>query len=754
MSTDAPDRRSAQRQQLALAALIGLALACLHPETALVAGQPAPPPLTIERLAGLPSLIGTPPSEPVWSPDSARVAFLWNDRGMPFRDVWVVDAAAGPPRRLTRFGERPQPAAEGTSLAALTARAAARAAGGVSSLAWTPDGRAVIFSFEGDVHRAQADGSGLTRLTQGGGASRLGFSPDGRYLSFLRTGDLWLWRVADGVLLRATNVSVPPIGVVPNGRFNAFDVSMRAYAWSPDSRRVALSYVDLRGVRRVPFPDYLAEETATNVVRRGYPGDEGEDRRVAVYSVGEGLTRFVDLPERTYRSVIGYQWSPDGASLLVEQDSDDAETRWLYVVHGSDLSARQLWRDHRARRIYAAFTSSWRSDGGAVLFICDQDYYRLCSIPTAGGTPARLTEGPFDVAGTRGAATVTVNRATRQVYFVSSQKNPYERQVYRMAEGGGPISAVTTLEGVHEPVVSPDGARVALLHASDLTPTDLYLLDTRVGSAERRVTHSPLSEFSAYPWSKPRYVTFRSRSDRFTLHARLTLPPAFDPNRRYPVVVGTVYSNTVRNEWRTIDQSIPQFLALERGYISLQVDLRGSIGYGVDFRETFQGDWGGGDLEDLHSAVEYLRTLSYVDPERIGLWGTSYGGMMVLFALFERPGLFMVGVAGAPAIEVARFTRGDQHLSRRPNSHPDIFRKSTLLNYGEKLQDPLLIIQGLQDDIVPFKTTVMMAEKLMLLGKDFDLAIAPRSSHVWTERESDAVFMVRKMVQFLDRHLR
>jgi dipeptidyl-peptidase-4 len=128
--------------------------------------------------------------------------------------------------------------------------------------------------------------------------------------------------------------------------------------------------------------------------------------------------------------------------------------------------------------------------------------------------------------------------------------------------------------------------------------------------------------------------------------------------------------------------------------------------------------------------------------------------MMVLFALFERPGMFKAGVAGAPAIEVARFTSGDQHLSRRPNSHPHIFKKSTLLNYGERLEDRLLIIHGLQDDIVPFKSTVMMAEKLIALGKDFDLAIAPRSPHGWTRQEHYAVFMMRKLVQHFDRYLR
>jgi dipeptidyl-peptidase-4 len=194
-------------------------------------------------------------------------------------------------------------------------------------------------------------------------------------------------------------------------------------------------------------------------------------------------------------------------------------------------------------------------------------------------------------------------------------------------------------------------------------------------------------------------------------------------------------------------------MALEGGYINLQVDIRGSVGYGRTFREIFQGDWGGDDIEDLHSGVEHLLTLPYVDRERIGIWGSSYGGTLTVFSLFKKPGLYGAGVAGAPAVNVAHFTTYDQHLSRRPNSHPEIFREASALNYGERLQDPLLIIHGMQDSIVPFKTSVMLAEKLMLLGKDFDFAFAPAAPHGWSRSEHYRIFMLRKLVEYFDRHL-
>jgi dipeptidyl-peptidase 4 len=194
-------------------------------------------------------------------------------------------------------------------------------------------------------------------------------------------------------------------------------------------------------------------------------------------------------------------------------------------------------------------------------------------------------------------------------------------------------------------------------------------------------------------------------------------------------------------------------MALAGQYINLQVDIRGSIGYGKAFRETFQGEWGGRDIEDLESGVEYLKTLPYVDGERIGIWGSSYGGTLTVFSLFKKPGLYKAGVAGAPAVDVAHFTTFDMHLSRRPNARPDIFEQGSALNLGENLRDHLLIIHGMQDDIVPFKTSMMLAEKLMLLGKDFDIAIAPTAVHGWSQKEYYGVFLLRKVAAYFDQYV-
>ncbi|HMS03891.1 MAG TPA: prolyl oligopeptidase family serine peptidase, partial [Gemmatimonadaceae bacterium] len=212
------------------------------------------------------------------------------------------------------------------------------------------------------------------------------------------------------------------------------------------------------------------------------------------------------------------------------------------------------------------------------------------------------------------------------------------------------------------------------------------------------------------------------------------------------------YSNTVRNRWAGTYGLLQQYLALERGYIVAQVDVRGSTGYGRDFREAFLMDWGGGDLDDLERVVQHLKTMPSVDGERFGIWGSSYGGTLTVYSMLKKPGLFRAGVAGAAAVDPFLFGSDDVAIARRPQSHPATFERGAL-QYAGNLQGHLLLIHGLQDDVVPFSTVLKLAEALMREGKDFDLAIAPHATHGWTQRPHYARYLLGKLVEHFDRHL-
>lgn len=730
--------------------------------------QPAPPArvVPVERVAALPSLIGTPPASPVWAPDGTRVAFLWNDQGWPFRDVWLAGRDGRGLRRLTTLQPALPPPAppRGAPTEALSAWAAARAEGGVSELLWDgPD--ALLFVHRGALFRlALTPGAAPERQAAGDGISDVALAPDRARLAFLRDGDLWLWGRGAAPPERLTAIGVPGIGVVPAGTYNRADREVGTgvwgadwppFAWAPDGRRLVFHAVDRRHLRRVPFPSYLGKETVENQLRRGYPGDENERRTLHVVDLATRSITDLALPEPGRRAVSDYAWAPDGR-LLVDHVTDTGAERWLYVVEPGATTLRLVWHDRRDSRIYPAYVARWHWDGRRILVVADldeRDRLYVIDPDLSAPSPSPLTPASWDVAGERGAAVVQVVPAARAVFFTATGRGPYERHVYRLGEGDRAPAPVTVAAGVHVPAVSPDGGALASVWSDDVTPTELLVGELRAGAPLARVTTSPPAEFARYPWARARYAEFRNPVDGFPVHARILEPPGLDTTRKHPVVVGPVYSNTVRNRWGGMQGTLQQHL-VQRGFIVVQVDVRGSAGYGRAFREAFLMDYGGRDLDDLRAVVDGLAALPYVDRGRVGIYGSSYGGLLSVYALLKRPGLFAAGVAGAPATDPFAFGPDDVAITRAPDTHPEAFVRGSAMTLGDDLRDRLLIIHGLMDDVVPFRTTMALAERLMLLGKDFDLATAPRATHAWSAREHYAIYFFRKLTDYFERYLK
>jgi dipeptidyl-peptidase-4 len=674
---------------------------------------------------------GTAPSAVSWSPDSRRIAFLWNDAAGQRRDIWIVDATGKSPTRVTDV------------------------AAGISEFAWTADSASLIFLSEGDLWRVSLSGARKpSRLaTIGGDPANLAVSPDRTYASFLKDGDLWLAQLASGEVVQATRVGVPFVGTVALGTYSRPDVEIGpyvwggpTYVWSPDSRTIAVHYVDRRNARKVAFPSYLGKETQPNEKRRAYPGDANEQRTVGLLSVATRELKLLDLPGPTENRIADFTWSAKTGQLLIDREADTAVDRWLDVVDPRTGQRTEIWHDRRDTRIYNTVGSAWHSDGKRVVFLGDLgDRYGLYLLtPGSSAAPKLLTNAAFDVT----AGPYVFGSA---VYYQSNEPRPYERHVFRLLDGGGAPTRITKLAGDNQPFISPDGNAVAFLHSDDVTPPDLYLTDSR-GSTARRITTSPPAEFRDREWARARYVTFPSRIDGYTLHARILAPRNLQPDRKYPVIFGAVYLNTVRNHWAFRYYGAMEQLLVDHGYIVVQVDVRGSTGYGRAFREEFLGTFAGGELDDLESAATYLKTVPYADTARMGIWGTSYGGTLTVYSLLKKPGLFKAGVACAAAVDPHFFGPDDVAIVRRPDALPAAFERGAA-QYAGNLKDHLLIIHGMADDVVPFKTTVSLAEELIRQGKDFDFAFAPAATHAWMSDPDYARYLLNKLVAHFDRYL-
>jgi len=693
--------------------------------------QSATSPLTLERITTGPSLVGVTPAAPRWSPDGAQLAFLWNTPDRSGRTLYLVARDGTTPRRLLRDSS----------------------VSGVGTFLWS--GRdSLVFVRAGQLWRASARDGGAVRLSDASGEwSDLTRSPDGRWLSFLREGDLWVLPSAGGTPRRLTTVARPPVGVVGLGTYHGRDVEIGtgtwgsdgpSHTWSPDGRTIAVQYVDRRGVPTFSMPDYLADTARMNVVRRGAPGQVNEVRQVGFVDVATGALTFVPLADSSSTRVVNIAWSARGV-LLIDRETDDAIVRTVHTATPSS-APRRVWQDRRETRIYNDIHSAWSADGRAIILTGDlDDRYRLYRLVPGDTTPQPLTQAEADVAG-------AALPAGRSLFYVSSAPRPSERHVWMVPDAGGTPRQLTTRAGLHTPYPAPDGRTVALLTSSDTVPPELYLLDVRAGATERRITTSTTPDFARVPWIAGTYLTVPNAPGQPALHVRLLLPRDVDNGVKRPVLIGPAYSNTVRNRWAGTYGLLQQYLALERGYIVAQVDVRGSTGYGRDFREAFLMDWGGGDLDDLERVVQHLKTLPSVDGERFGIWGSSYGGTLTVYSMLKKPGLFRAGVAGAAAVDPFLFGSDDVAIARRPQSHPATFERGAL-QYAGNLQGHLLLIHGLQDDVVPFSTVLKLAEAFMREGKDFDLAIAPHATHGWTQRPHYARYLLGKLVEHFDRHL-
>jgi dipeptidyl aminopeptidase/acylaminoacyl peptidase len=396
------------------------------------------------------------------------------------------------------------------------------------------------------------------------------------------------------------------------------------------------------------------------------------------------------------------------------------------------------------------------------------------------GSLRQLTRGAWQVEGWDSPVDLRprFSRDGRRVYFTATKEDASVRHLYWVDMGGGDPYRLTDSVGYNAAAVSPDERRIALLLSSFSQPWELYVRLNAQGEAWQRVTDSPLAEFEEYEWPQPRTVEFPSRDgktvrallftpSRIAVNLRKFAAPRGGPGRppgppasaRAPVinfVHGAGYRQAVLNRWGgyyTPRFQFNQFLA-QQGYAVIDVDYRGSSGYGRDWRTDVYLHLGGKDLEDELAAMAYLRQQEWVDAERAGIWGVSYGGFMTLMALFKSPETFKVGSAWAAVADWENYNRHyTQQRLRAPEEEPEAYRRSSPIHHVEGLNKPLQVIHGMVDDNVHFQDTVQLVDALVAAGKWFELLVYPESKHGWVRPEV-WLHSTRATFEFFERHLK
>ena len=694
--------------------------------------------LSIDELYEFKSLIGTTPENYAWSADGGTVLFLWNDEGYTFRDVWSYSVKTGRKTRLTFLGRDAKPEAERP---------------GVAQAVFLDKGR-VAFTVGGALNIREADGTVTAVETDKQAIRKLAVSPDGGKLAFVSGNPVDTRnRVTLGGILWVRDVAAKGGNVA---RRVAGDDDPKIYVdsfqWGDDGKAIAFEQADDRAMPERDIYFYAKGGLQNNRVIRAFPGDETSKARIGVVSLASGETRFYERPDAKHH-IWGYGLSHDGKRLFVSGSDMEAKEHTVYMFDVASGTRETFYQLREPKHIRPDWQVAWAPGDDGLIILTDRDgWLHLYHQRSAGGAPRQITSGEWEI------ASFEVDAAKRQLYFVANKSYIPERQLYRVALAGGAVQRISPeTAGTNQPVWSPDFRHVASQFSSDTMPPELTMIETAKPGRATQVTRSPQPEFYAQTWANTGYVEFPSHVDGQTLIGRVSLPANYDPTKRYPLIVGSVYSDAVQNQWggRRAHPTwgLDQYFVAQ-GYIVLNVNLRGSWGQGREHNQAQWHSYGTTDIDDLESGVRYLVAKNYVDPARVGIWGSSYGGLMTIMSLAKKSDVYAAGIAGAPATNVWHAYPSQMWIMGPPDG-PDMpgrYEAQSPLYQVQGVKDPLMLIHGTRDPVVLYSDTIALTEKMIANQQMFELVTLPGANHGWdNEGIVQTRFAFKKMVEFFDR---
>lgn len=452
-----------------------------------------------------------------------------------------------------------------------------------------------------------------------------------------------------------------------------------------------------------------------------------------------------DSVKKTNRPInlLGPVWNETGNLALVVALSQDNKDRWILVLHPStgklellDHQRDEAWIGGPGIGGWGGSTGDvgWMPDGKSAWFHSEETgYSHLYAVNAETKKKTQLTDGRFEI------SNASISEDKSYFYFTANKVHPGVSHFYRMPVWGGELEQITSLEGGNEVVLSPDEKYLAIRHSTANKPWELYLQENKAGEKAIQITNSTTAEFNKYKWRKPEYISFKA-DDGAEVHARLYQPIVSVENGPAVVFVhGAGYLQNAHKWWSSYfrEYQFHNFL-VDNGYTVLDIDYRGSAGYGRNWRTAIYRHMGGKDLSDNVDGAKLLVGKYGVSPDKIGIYGGSYGGFITLMAMFNHPETFAAGAALRSVTDWAHYNHGyTSNILNTPVEDSIAYRQSSPIYFADGLKGALLMCHGMVDDNVQFQDIVRLTQRLIELGKEnWELAVYPVEAHGFREPSS------------------
>ncbi|HPC97808.1 MAG TPA: prolyl oligopeptidase family serine peptidase [Bacteroidales bacterium] len=520
--------------------------------------------------------------------------------------------------------------------------------------------------------------------------------------------------------------------------------SFGSLSLSPDEKYITwISYKAADGKRTI-VPNYVTET--------GYTEDiparpkVGTSQSSSLYICNKDLgsiyeAKAREIPGITEKRAVSFRnpvWSDDGSAAVVEINASDNKDRWITLLDIKTGSLKLLDAQHDSAWIGGPAAGrgllGWLPDNKTIYFQSEETgFAHLYLLDVTTGVKKQITSGSFEIYDAQ------LSNDKKTWYFISNEPDAGIRELYKMPVNGGKRTRITSFGGGVEYSLSPDEKYFALRVSFANKPWELYLLENKEKAVPVKITESTTSEFRAYDWRIPDYIRIRA-SDGVLVPARLYKPADGKKNGAAVIFVhGAGYLQNAHRWWSSYSREymFHNFLA-DNGYTVLDIDYRGSAGYGRDWRTAIYRHMGGRDLDDHIDGARLLTEKYGIDPGRIGIYGGSYGGFITLMAMFTKPGVFAAGAALRPVTDWAHYNHGyTANILNIPVQDSIAYVRSSPIYFAEGFQGKLLICHGMIDDNVHFQDVVRLAQRLIELGKEnWELAVYPLESHGFREASS------------------
>ena len=527
-------------------------------------------------------------------------------------------------------------------------------------------------------------------------------------------------------------------------------------SWSPDGQAIAVSRINFESVNKVPQLHLLGEKEEVVYHHSARAGGTLETVTLYIVSV-QGKQTAIQIGDVKDYYVVFAGWHPSGKSVLVLKVSRNCRTAEIYLADRKTGDARLVFsessdsflRTHYelvSRDIGLLFTA----DGQNIIWSSEESGYRHLYLYDLGGERIRaLTSGDWPVA-------KLLRVDAEHVYFKahSDTSRPYDSHLCRAHIETGEWEQLTQEEGIHDVQFSPFGsAFVDRFSSLSVPPTTVVRgID---GSMLAELAKGDISALEASGWNPPREFTVTAADGETELWGVMYLPYDFDPKKKYPMVED-IYGGP-QGPWATRsflvgDLSalvLPQALA-QLGYVVVRVDGRGAAGRSKSFQDAVRGDWAKHVIDDHRAALTQLcERHSFIDSERIGIFGHSWGGYYALRALADAPDFYRAGVASAPAINPYVSILYEPYLGL-PEENPQAYHDADLLPLAANITGPVMLVCGTADQGT-WADFIKMSEALIRCGRDHEVVPMPGQFHGYDNVHDD--YYCRKLISFFARNL-